>query len=397
MSTKNPRSRAEKILEARIKVEPIPPYEWGPTWIRDTQIKGFACRVLPSGAKSFVWEGRVKGRTRRITIGQYPDLSVVVARGKADGMRSARAEGRDPMSERKAAKIAEKARQEAERTAATVQTLIDAYMEQYAKPRKKSWRQDQKLIDLYIPKSMRARKLGEITSADLVRLHTEIGKRGHYVANAAIRLIRSMFNWGSDLYKGENPTSKVHFFDERPHDRYLTPEELKKVNQALIDEPDWRWQAFFPLAVMLGLRRSELCSLRFDCIDFKARTLRLPDSKNGRPHLLPLPPPAMRIIEGLPSRGVSEWVFPSDSKSGHVVEPAKAWSRIRDAAGVPDVRIHSLRHTLASWMLAQGFSMPVIARALNHSRLAVTERYAHLELDPVRIALERTAELMTRN
>jgi integrase len=87
-------------------------------------------------------------------------------------------------------------------------------------------------------------------------------------------------------------------------------------------------------------------------------------------------------------------VFPGDGASGHIVEPAKAWQRIRARAGVPDVRIHDLRHTLASWLVAQGFNLPLVGRALNHTQTATTARYAHLALEPVRAALEQTAALM---
>src|SRR3981189_1329674 len=100
------------------------------------------------------------------------------------------------------------------------------------------------------------------------------------------------------------------------------------------------------------------------------------------------------MLYSLPSSGKSDWVFPSTSASGHIVEPAKSWQRIRKRAGVPDVRIHDLRHTLASWLVGAGYSLPLIGRALNHSQIATTERYAHLALDPVREALERTAALM---
>jgi integrase len=207
---------------------------------------------------------------------------------------------------------------------------------------------------------------------------------------------------------------------------------LKKVNAALLEEPDWRWRTYFPLALMLGTRRSELLSMRWTDIDMQQRTWRIPETKAGNSHLLPLPSPAMAMLETLPSRGTSEWVFPggcyadvgaltnapcahgngpssdfqgdgqprssyklgTERVTGHVVEPGKAWQRIRQRAGVPDVRIHDLRHTLASWLVAQGFNLPLIGRALNHTQTATTARYAHLAMDPVRAALEQTAALM---
>ena len=114
--------------------------------------------------------------------------------------------------------------------------------------------------------------------------------------------------------------------------------------------------------------------------------------------ILPLPSPAVAILAGLEAerKDGCEWVFPSRlSKSGHIVAPGKAWERIRERAGVADVRIHDLRHTLASWMVDQGKqNLPIIGKALNHRRLETTQRYAHLDLDPLRRALEQTTALM---
>jgi integrase len=134
--------------------------------------------------------------------------------------------------------------------------------------------------------------------------------------------------------------------------------------------------------------------MRWADIDLNARTWRIPETKAGNSHLLPLPGPAMAMLEALPSRDQSQWIFPGDGASGHIVEPAKAWQRIRTRAGVADVRIHDLRHTLASWLVAQGFNLPLIGRAPNNAQSATTARYAHLALDPVRAALEQTAALM---
>jgi integrase len=77
-------------------------------------------------------------------------------------------------------------------------------------------------------------------------------------------------------------------------------------------------------------------------------------TKAGRSHLLPLPAVAAGILSSLPSRGQSEWVFPSRTGDSHSVEVAKAWQRIRIRANVPDVRLYDLRRTLGSWLAAQG-------------------------------------------
>jgi integrase len=358
-------------------------------FIRDDMVQGLGVRVTASGKKRFVFEARIKGRPRRLTLGPWPDLNVALAREKALEIRTAIAKGEDPHAAHLAGK-----------REAAFGELADRYMNEYARVHKKprSIKDDEYYLAHYIPQGWRARRLSDISRSDIERLHASLGQeRGHYPANHSVRLLRHMFNraidWG--ILRTVNPAQRLKLFREEKRERYLSLDELQRVNAALLEESDWRWRAYFPLALMLGTRKSELLAMRWADTDLAARTWRIPETKAGNSHLLPIPGPAMAMLEALPSRAQSEWVFPSkDSKAGHIVEPAKAWQRVRKRAGVPDVRIHDLRHTLASWLVAQGFNPPLVERALNHTQVSTTNRYAHLALDPVRAALEQTAALM---
>ena len=68
------------------------------------------------------------------------------------------------------------------------------------------------------------------------------------------------------------------------------------------------------------------------------------------------------------------------------------WERIRKAAGLPGVRIHDLRHSFASNIVNAGGSLPVIGALLGHRHVATTQRYAHLDRDPVRLVADRAAD-----
>jgi integrase len=355
-------------------------------FIRDDLVQGLGVRVTATGKKRFVFEARIKGRPRRITIGAWPDLNVTLARERAMEMRTAIAKGDDPAND------AAEARKEL-----TLASLWSTYLERHAKPHKRSVGRDEYLMGRYVPGGWHSRRLSDISRNDIARLHARIGdEHGHYAANRTLALLRTMFNLARtwQLIKTDNPVQGIKPFKEHKRQRYLSPEELQRVNAALLDEPDWRWRAWFPLAVMLGTRRGELLAMLWENIDFNSRTWLIPQTKDGEAHLLPLPAPVIAILEGLPSRGNSEWTFPGTGASGHLVEPKKAWTRILERAGVEGARIHDLRHTLASWLVSQGFNLPLIGRALNHTQTATTARYAHLALDPVRAALEQTAALM---
>ena len=364
-------------------VDRLTPPGTGQTFLRDGKLRGFALRVTASGAKSFVYEGRIRGRVRRITIGPYPALNVAVARQAALRLKAAVAQGRDPAQEKTA-----------ERNVVTFGELAGVFVEEYAKARKRTWRGDQRMIEKYFAK-WHARPIKEITTDEVFRLHQSLGKEnGRYAANRAVALLRTMFNLARDWghLDGTNPATRVKFYHEEKRDRFLSPEELRRVNAALVDEPNPYWRAYFPLSLMLGTRRGELLSARWHEFDFERKQWRIPTTKAGRPHLLPLPNAAVEILRALPRR--SEYVFPGAGRSGHLTEVAKVWQRIRKRAGVPDARIHDLRRTLGSWLAAQGHSLPLIGKALNHSNASTTQIYARLDLEPVRDALEKNAALM---
>jgi integrase len=355
----------------------------GELFYRDREIHGFGLRVNWGGTKAFFLEGRVHGRVRRMTLGRWPVMPVVKARVRANEWKATIAAGGDPTA--------------ADDRAVTFGALMSRCVEHAKTHNKKTWRRDEQMLALYTPKGWLTRRLPDVTRDEIVRLHTEIGKEnGRYSANRMVALLRSMFNMAIDLklFAGDNPASRIKMFKEEKRKRFLSPEELQRVNEALLQEPDPYWRAYFPLVCMLGTRRMELLAAKWTDVDLVARTWQLPDTKNGESHLLPIPAPAVAILEALPSRGTSEWVFPGRGKTGHIVEPKAAWQRIRDRAGVPDVRIHDLRRTLGSWLAAAGYGLPMIGRALNHASPASTAVYARLALDPVRTMLEANAQAM---
>jgi integrase len=299
----------------------------GQTFIRDNVLAGLALRVTPTGAKSFIWEGRVRGRPRRITLGQYPAMSVLLARRKAVEMKAAVAQGRDPSLER-----------HAQHEEPAFRDLAEVYIEQHARPRKKSWKEDARRLRTHLLPRFGTRRLTDIQTPDVQKAQEAIRReRGPYESNRTVVLLRTMFNLAPQwvMFTGPNPAAKVRLFHEVKRDRFLSPEELRRLNQALAGEPNQYWRAYFPLCLMLGSRKGELLAAQWTDIDVEQETWRLPMTKAGRPHLLPLPKPAVEILCSLPSRGVSQWVFPGGGSTGHLVEPKKAWTNIRKRAGVP--------------------------------------------------------------
>ena len=118
-------------------------------------------------------------------------------------------------------------------------------------------------------------------------------------------------------------------------------------------------------------------------------------TKSGRANIVPLVTYAVTLIEGLPSRGVSPFLFPSPHRPGRPINTVKsAWDALKVAAGLSetDLRPHDLRRTLASSMADQGHSILVIGKLLNHSNSEITGVYARVALEPLRLAMQSTLD-----
>lgn len=340
-------------------------------------------RITAAGSRAFVWDGRIRGR---ITIGRFPALSLNEARAKAIDIRHQIAIGHDPK------RLLDEQRQEP-----TVRALGRRYIEEHSRPNKKSWREDDRVFRAYF-RSIANLRASECSREIVSKWHQRIGAdHGHYQANRCLALLSSIYGWAERLgyWEGPNPARAIRRFREESRSRFLSTSELIRLHAVLDEEANVFWRAYFRLALLLGTRRSELLRAKWSELDLVDGLWTLPTTKAGRTHTLPLPEAALRLLATLPSRSSSEWVFPGERRPGRPLSNAnQAWTRIRKKAGLADVRIHDLRRTNGSWLAAQGCSLPLIGRVLNHSQPSTTAIYARLDLAPIREALERNAKLM---
>src|SRR5207247_8376269 len=120
----------------------------------------------------------------------------------------------------------------------TVGDLTAQYLGRHA-PRKRSARDDQAMLHTHLA-AFRMRKLTDLTRNDVVRLHAQVGETAPYRANRVVALLRKMFNLARDwgLHDGENPATRIQMFREEARDRFVQPEELPRLFQAIAEESD---------------------------------------------------------------------------------------------------------------------------------------------------------------
>lgn len=362
-----------------------PPTAGKRAYYYDTKIRGLGISITSNGVKSFIVYRWVSGKPERITLGRYPDLSVEQARRKAAEVNATIAKGDNPNDKRRA-----------ERTEITFGNLFKEYLERHAKLHKKSWEEDEAQYKRYLT-SWDNRKLSNIAKTDIQKLHQEVGREnGHYAANRLLSLISILFNkaneWG--LWDKANPAAGTKKFREHSRDRFLQSNELPRFFEALAEETNDTIRDYILLSLLTGARRANMQAMQWEHINLEEREWRIPDTKNNTPQIITLTDEAVAILQRRKQEVSSQYVFPSNGRVGHLVEPKKGWQRILENAKIQNLRLHDLRRTLGSWQARTGASLAIIGKSLNHKTPQATSIYARLDLDPVRDSVEKATKAM---
>jgi integrase len=153
--------------------------------------------------------------------------------------------------------------------------------------------------------------------------------------------------------------------------------------------------AAIELLLFTGCRLSEVLNLRWDQIDFETGTIRLSETKAGRPQVVVINAPARQVLQELRKAKAFDWVLPSTSDAKRPLSTTAieaAWQRIRIAAELEDVRLHDLRHTVGTYAGQSGANAFLVRDLLRHKNLAMTSRYVNRSDDPVRTLSDQVGE-----
>jgi integrase len=370
----------------------------------DTELRGFAVRLLPpgkknpKGKKTFSLFYRVDGQQRRPTLGAFGELTVDEARRLAKDMLARVRAGEDPSSLRQDA-----------RRAPTVADLADRYLREHARPHKKasSVYMDELNLRNHVLPRVGSRKVAAVEYEHMSAMHHAMRDKPG-AANRTLALCSKMFNlaekWGLRPLN-TNPCRHVTKYKERKIHRPLSELELarlaKVLRQAENAEPpeaheDPRAVAAIRLLMLTGARRGEVLNLRWDEVDLEGPALRLRDSKTGT-KVIWLSGAARAVIEAQDPMLGNPYVFPSPRRPGKPLHDMKGvWQRIRKRSKLDDVRIHDLRHAFAATAAAGGLSLTQIGQLLGHRSAQTTKRYAELLDNPAKQAAEKVGSIIAR-
>jgi integrase len=382
-----------------------------PDFYYDPDLAGFGVRVTPTGTKSWIVEYRPHGggravTKRRVTLGKMGTLTPDQARRAAAEMLAQVRLGADPATEKTE-----------RRKSLTVAELLALFDEQYIATMVKPGTAVSHRIALgELRRAHGGVKAEALSRAQVAALHARMADRP-YAANRAAAVWGKAFTWGASrglVPEGHNPTKGLQKYREQGRERYLTSEELARLGAVLaqgekeglpyeVDEakpkakhaakPDNRrvmLDAFAVAAIRLliltGARLREILDAKWEQVDLERGVIFLADSKTGKKPIY-LSAAAQALLVSLPRIEGNPHIIAGAKDGAPRADLKKPWAAVTRVSGLKGLRLHDLRHSFASFGAGASLGLPIIGKLLGHTQAATTHRYAHLDADPLRRAV----------
>lgn len=354
------------FLKGGVKVSPE-----GKTW--NYPFGSVFVRLNRSGQERWYIYYRVDGiRIRK---------AVKNAQSRADALKVLQLEVADAFRGQHGLKKPEKAK--------TFKEFADQYYESYAKINKKSFISDWYMLN-QLKKKWGAYDIRQINPLLIEGFRKDLLEQGRTrsTTNRYLALLGKMMNlaidWGLLTL---NPVSRVKFFSEKANFRetILSMQE----EEALLKKCPKRLLPIVQVALNTGMRRGEILGLRWNQVDLAARTIKLNQTKSGKPRIIPINAFLLDILTGQERKtGYSEFVFLNRATRKPFKDVKRAFNTAATNAGIEGLRFHDLRHTFASRLVAAGVDLITVKDLLGHHSVKVTERYTHTNAEQKKKAVE---------
>ena len=297
----------------------------------------------------------------------------------------------------------------------TLAQWLDRWLEEYAAGtvRESTLQRHKTNIECYIKPRLGSKKLTSLTREDVQRLYTRLKKSGrvrkhpelgYQLSDAMVRGIHCT------LHRALDDAASARLIPVNPAEGAVVPKPNHKPMQVLNDDQlerfleeikkDPAWYDFFYTELTTGLRRGEICGLRWQDFNQRDGTLNIcrtlhqktgggfevgaTKTGKGKRKIL-LPPSTAELLAGRRKKSVSEWIFPNPVKPELPISPGSAYNQLKrllKQAGLPDIRFHDMRHTFCTHALASGVDAKTLSGILGHTNASFTlDTYSHVTGD----------------
>ena len=332
----------------------------------DDQLKGFGVRIYESGKRSFIIQIRDKSKKQfKRTIGNINIISLKQARDEAKRILSLIHLGKDLFAKDKDIYF---------------KNFINDYIEKVSSKTKsvKSQLNEKSLYKVYLIPNFGNLKISQISKNKIRKLMFDMEGKP-VMANKAHNLLSHMFNiaieWG---LINENPIRGIKKYPEERRNVFLNFEQIDQLVKVLDKDGSVSSMAI-KMMILTGARKSEVLNATFDQFDLINHNRNKPYNftKQRRTHTVPMSNKVIEIVKLLRKQQSGKYLF-ANYKGQPMQDIKKKWQKIRLDIKMPNLRMHDLRHSFASFMVNKGIPVRLISELLGHSNIQTTLRYAHV-------------------
>lgn len=377
----------------KASVEKIPYSENGQLFYRDSELKGFGLRVTKS-CKTYIVETSVRGKTCRVTIGKHGVFTAEQARTQAKQHLANMAMGINPNQQKSYQKTQNINLKQAFNEFLTVRELKPHTRYDYTRCFEVAFKPWQQKTIMDITKPMVATHYEKLCQT-----------HGKAYANLSMRFLRSLLNFASATYEDQQghsllPENAVNVLSQKKQwkvvgrrQNVIKPHQLAAWWQAVQRLENDTFRDYFVLLLFTGLRRQEAAQLAWENIDFNARTMLIPETKNKLPLTLPLSNYLYDLFHTRQQTSNNPWVFPSKRGNHPIKEPRQQIIRVTHWSGI-EFSCHDLRRTFAT--IAEGLNVSeyTLKRLLNHKQSDVTAGYIINDVERLRVPMQQITDAL---
>jgi integrase len=354
-------------------------------YLWDTYQVGFGARRQTNGVFYYV-RYRHNGTQTVRSIGRHGPLTPDTARAKAKQILGVVADGIDPFAQALSGE--------------GFPAAVERYLERKKVSLKPGYFVEASRYLRSLAAPLHSLRLSQIDRRKIAALLGEIETASGAATRNRLRSgLSAFFNWCvTEGLLDTNPVRGTAKADENgSRERVLSREELKALWRSLGDD---KFSDVVRLLLLSGQRRGEIGKLQWGEIDFAKKMIVLPPArvKNGRLHEVPLSAQAVAILERMPRRNSTDFVF--GQRGQGFTNWALAKAKLDQRVGIAEWTLHDLRRTCATMMGELGVLPHVVEQALNHvsgHKAGVAGTYNRSKMsDAVREALQRWADWLER-